>query len=225
MLQYLEWGISMHRKKRSFFHSILFRSSLWIVLPGIAGMFLVAYFVGIQMRYQIEKQITEEMQRVRDNSLLYVQQTLLLNDSRMDAVSFQLYKNEIEEQLRNAGYDGIFLCSPEGALLAGDAGAFALRKEQEDFARAGEQESAFVICYGKGGQCEVYFSMPVNLNGQFYILDGNSYNRADGKDTFTLIDGKALVSQSELSQLGVLKLQECVILENSYLRLRYGVIR
>ena len=135
----------MHRKKRSFFHSILFRSSLWIVLPGIAGMFLVAYFVGIQMRYQIEKQITEEMQRVRDNSLLYVQQTLLLNDSRMDAVSFQLYKNEIEEQLRNAGYDGIFLCSPEGALLAGDAGAFALRKEQEDFARAGEQESAFVI--------------------------------------------------------------------------------
>ncbi len=167
MLQYLEWGISMHRKKRSFFHSILFRSSLWIVLPGIAGMFLVAYFVGIQMRYQIEKQITEEMQRVRDNSLLYVQQTLLLNDSRMDAVSFQLYKNEIEEQLRNAGYDGIFLCSPEGALLAGDAGAFALRKEQEDFARAGEQESAFVIRYGKGGQCEVYFSMPVNLNGQF----------------------------------------------------------
>lgn len=39
------------------------------------------------------------------------------------------------------------------------------------------------------------------------------------------IDGKSLVSQSELSQLGVLKLQECVMLENSYLRLRYEVIR
>ena len=46
-----------------------------------------------------------------------------------------------------------------------------------------------------------------------------------GKDTSTLIDGKSLVSQSELSQLGVLKLQECVILEKSYLRLRYEVIR
>ena len=46
-----------------------------------------------------------------------------------------------------------------------------------------------------------------------------------GKDTSTLIDGKSLVSQSELSQLGVLKLQECVMLENSYLRLRYEVIR
>ncbi len=45
-----------------------------------------------------------------------------------------------------------------------------------------------------------------------------------GKDTSTLIDGKSLFSQSELSKLGVLKLQECVVLENSYLRLRYEVI-
>ncbi len=157
----------MHRKKRSFFHSILFRISLWILLPGIAGMLLVAYFVGIQMQYQIEKQITEEMQRVRDNSLLYVQQTLLLEDSRMNAVSFKLYKNEIEKQLNNAGYREVLLCSPEGTLLAGDAKDFELRKEQEDFIRAREQESAFLVRYGNGGQCEVYFSMPVNLNGQF----------------------------------------------------------
>ncbi|MCI8992018.1 MAG: deaminase [Eubacterium sp.] len=46
-----------------------------------------------------------------------------------------------------------------------------------------------------------------------------------GKDTSTLIDGKSLVSKRELSKSGVLKLQECVILENSYLRLRYEVIR
>ena len=45
-----------------------------------------------------------------------------------------------------------------------------------------------------------------------------------GKDTSTLIDGKSLLSQGELSKLGVLKLQECVVLENSYLRLRYEVI-
>ena len=45
-----------------------------------------------------------------------------------------------------------------------------------------------------------------------------------GKDTSTLIDGESLLSQSELSKLGVLKLQECVVLENSYLRLRYEVI-
>ena len=46
-----------------------------------------------------------------------------------------------------------------------------------------------------------------------------------GKDTSTLIDGKSLLSQKDLSRLGVLKLQECVMLENSYLRLRYEVVR
>ena len=45
-----------------------------------------------------------------------------------------------------------------------------------------------------------------------------------GKDTSTLIDGKSLTEECELSKLGVVKLQECVILENSYLRLRYEVI-
>lgn len=45
-----------------------------------------------------------------------------------------------------------------------------------------------------------------------------------GKDTSTLIDGKSLLSESELSKLGVLKLQECMVLEDSYLRLRYEVI-
>ena len=46
-----------------------------------------------------------------------------------------------------------------------------------------------------------------------------------GKDTSTLIDGQSLFLESELSKLGVLKLQECEVLKNSYIRLRYEVIR
>lgn len=46
-----------------------------------------------------------------------------------------------------------------------------------------------------------------------------------GKDTATLIDGKSILSEDELNQLGVLKLQECIVLEDSYLRLRYAVIQ
>ena len=45
-----------------------------------------------------------------------------------------------------------------------------------------------------------------------------------GKDTSTLVDGKSLTAREELSGLGVLKLQDCTVLENSYLRLRYEVI-
>ena len=39
-----------------------------------------------------------------------------------------------------------------------------------------------------------------------------------GKDTTTLIDGRSLASEEELSWLGVLKLIDCIRLEDSYLR-------
>ena len=45
-----------------------------------------------------------------------------------------------------------------------------------------------------------------------------------GKETATAIDGKALQTPEELEGLGVLKLQECQVLDHSYLRLRYKVI-
>lgn len=46
-----------------------------------------------------------------------------------------------------------------------------------------------------------------------------------GKDTPTLIDGRALISNTELSELCVLKLMDCSVLKDSYIRLRYEVIR
>ncbi len=45
-----------------------------------------------------------------------------------------------------------------------------------------------------------------------------------GKDTATLIDGQSLANREELSALGVLKLESCTVLEDSYIRLRYQVV-
>ena len=45
-----------------------------------------------------------------------------------------------------------------------------------------------------------------------------------GKDTPTLIDGRSLISNTQLSELGVLKLMDCSVLQDSYIRLRYEVI-
>jgi len=45
-----------------------------------------------------------------------------------------------------------------------------------------------------------------------------------GKDTASLIDGKSLLLKNDLNKLGVLKLEECIALEDSYVRLRYKVI-
>ena len=45
-----------------------------------------------------------------------------------------------------------------------------------------------------------------------------------GKDTPTLIDGRSLISNTELNALGVLKLVDCTVLQDSYIRLRYSVV-
>lgn len=46
-----------------------------------------------------------------------------------------------------------------------------------------------------------------------------------GKDTPTLIDGASLNEREELDKLGVLQLERCEVLKNSYLRIRYRAIR
>ena len=46
-----------------------------------------------------------------------------------------------------------------------------------------------------------------------------------GKDTATMVDGPSITEREELSRLGVLRLIEATPLEDSYLRLRYEVVR
>ena len=46
-----------------------------------------------------------------------------------------------------------------------------------------------------------------------------------GKNTSTLIDGRSLLTEEELGLLGVLKLQQATVLEHSYIRLQYQVIK
>ena len=45
-----------------------------------------------------------------------------------------------------------------------------------------------------------------------------------GKDTTTLIDGDAIYTQEQLSELGVLELESVQPLQGSYIRLRYKVL-
>ncbi len=45
-----------------------------------------------------------------------------------------------------------------------------------------------------------------------------------GRDTSTLIDGSSLKSVSELQDAGILRLEKCSVLEDSYIRLQYRII-
>lgn len=106
------------------------------------------------------------MLRVRDNSELYVRQLLLINGCQIDGKGFGECAEEIEEQLKSAGYKDIALYDLEGRWLTGDESCFSGEKEREDFKKAIKKESAFTLCYGKKGKCEAYFSMPVKLMGE-----------------------------------------------------------
>ena len=44
-----------------------------------------------------------------------------------------------------------------------------------------------------------------------------------GKETASLIDGSSILSENELSKMGVLKLIECTVLNDSYIRVRYQI--
>lgn len=71
-----------------------------------------------------------------------------------------------------------------------------------------------------------------NLNGKFLREDLIDYVNVviapllvGGRDTSTLIDGDSISNVSELSKLKALQLIECNRLENSYIQLKYKVIR
>lgn len=71
-----------------------------------------------------------------------------------------------------------------------------------------------------------------NLNGLFLRENLIDYVNiviapllVGGKETSTLIDGEAITSTNELHKLRALRLQECNQLNNSYIQLKYKVIK
>lgn len=153
-------------RRNSFVNSILFRISVWILVFGVVSIFAITHFVKLQMRYNIEKQITEEMLRVRDNSEIYIHQLLLINNSRIDEEGFSESVEEIQEQLKSIGYQETAIYDLGGKLLKGSGQRFSGGSEREDFKRAMRQDSTFTIFYGKENQCDVYFTMPVCIVGR-----------------------------------------------------------
>lgn len=71
-----------------------------------------------------------------------------------------------------------------------------------------------------------------NLNGKFLREDLIDYVNVviapllvGGKDTPTLIDGEAISTVQELNKLKALELMECNKLEDSYIQLKYKVLK
>lgn len=139
--------------------------SLWVLLLGAGGIFLITCFVKMQMRYNIEKQITEDMLQIRDNSLLYIHQILLLNDAVVDEDGFAQCIQAVEGQLKSIGYRETACYDPDGKLLIRSGNKLDSETMRDDFKKAMEQDSTFTLNYGAHNLCDVYFTMPVEIMG------------------------------------------------------------
>lgn len=157
----------MYRKSR-FWNRILFRISVSVLILGLASIMIVNYFVREQMRHNIENQITEEMLGIQNNSKLYIRQILLINDCRINEEGFEKCTYEIAIQLKSSDDQDIALYDPEGRLLkSSDETYFVNGTEREDFVSAENKKSAYTITYGPEKNCEVFFSMPVEIMNQY----------------------------------------------------------
>ena len=106
-----------------------------------------------------------------------------------------------------------------------------LRVNEKSFPEKTDLKSALIDLREKYGCERLTIQSGGTVNGMF--LREKLFDYVDivvapvligGKDTSTLIDGKSLLNQEELDSLGVLKLEECTVLEDSYIRIRYKVI-
>ncbi len=186
--------------------------------PKIAGV-----SEGLHQYYEIEQ--TTDLWTLNSGR---VQAKMGVNTKKMPnktPVSFVIIDNR---HLTENGIQYFCALSKKFVLITSNAKHPAFNIEKDNFHIIHQNElslkDALIKLKSEYGCERITIQTGGTLNGLFLrdivvapILIG-------GKDTSTLIDGKSLLSQKELSKLGVLKLQEYVLLENSYLRLRYEVI-
>lgn len=193
--------------------------------PQIAGL-----SEGLQQYYEIEQ--TTDLWSLNSGR---VQAKIGVNTKKMPnrtPVSFAIIDNR---HLNENGVRYFCALSKKFVLITSNANHPAFNIKEDNFYIIYQKElslkNALIKLKSEYGCERITIQTGGTLNGLF--LREKLFDYVDivvapvligGKDTSTLIDGRSLFSQGELSQLEVLKLQECVVLENSYLRLRYKVI-
>lgn len=195
-------------------------------LPGIPGV-----AEGLHQYYEIEQ--TTDLWSLNSGR---VQAKMGVNEKPLPAkgpVSFVLVDNH---HLRESGVRYFCALSEKFVLVTSNRDHPAFRVEesnlhilyQESLSLAGALESlkrefgVQRLTIQSGGTLNSLFLREKLLD---YIDIVVAPVLVGGKDTATLVDGPSLLSEAELRGMGALALESCLVLENSYLRLRYRVLR
>lgn len=156
----------------------------------LAGGLILYGGIHTRLEQSREEQIMQELQRMRENTEIYVRQLLMLNDANNDEESYRRLAGDIARELRVTGGMGISVLDREGGYLDG-----SLKMPDdgpgEDVRQAIAGNAAFTMTYPGSDTMLVYFSMPVviekrNIGIIRYRIDTSSlYVR--GKQTESLV--------------------------------------
>jgi len=136
----------------------------------VSGMFLY-WMADRQIEKSQEEQITRELETIRENTEVYVRQLLILNGANNDKESFEALAESIVQEFYSSGRYEMAVYSTEGELLAdrfGKSNEEKLKKsgQTQDLEEALNGNTAFTMVYPDEDTLEVWFSMPVIVEGK-----------------------------------------------------------
>ena len=162
----------------------------------LAGGFMMYGGIHARLQQSREEQIMQELQRMRENTEIYVRQLLMLNDANNDEESYRRIAGDIARELKAAGGMSISVLDREGGYLDGglkmpDDGP------DEDVRQAIAGNAALTMTYPDSDTMLVYFSMPVvieerNIGIIRYKVDTSALY-TQGKQTESLVCRIAVV--------------------------------
>lgn len=158
----------MFRKRQKRNISFGIRTQLMLGLVGV--LFVSALFLYWMLDQRLtegrEAQITQELERVRETTELYVRQMLILNEANNDARSFVALAEDISQELGSYGRYEVSVYSRQGTLCAGGKKGPEEPDDKSpdrsrDLEEAVKGNTAYMLNYQADDRLMVYFSIPI----------------------------------------------------------------
>lgn len=160
-------------KKVRFWNSLRFRISAGLIFTFGAGGIILCLTVQGQLNRSLTQRIQKECNDLRLDSQIYSRQIFMMRGQNNDEEGMLQCSQEILDELARTDGRKLFLYSLDGALVASgprEISAGSAEENQitrtESFAYALEGDAAFTMISGSGDSCQVFFSSPVQVEGQ-----------------------------------------------------------
>ncbi len=156
----------MFQQKNKRWWGIRTKTFVALFLAFVSGCLALTYFVNKQMDNRNETQIRKDSRILRDTTMVYVRQTLVLNSANNNEDSFEDQAINIISDLYGVGNRHVALYNRDGTLLISSRDTLFNTSLIDDLTKAVSGEASYTILKDTDNTMVVYFSMPVYVAGR-----------------------------------------------------------